>query len=171
MLLLAECTTKETGRFADLAKKGGPASVEAFVGVESQTGLVVIDGASAIDHKSVFRAHILFQGGDVGSAGGEYLFKVGMWTPTDSRAEFLDWYENEHLPILLECSAWTGCRFIEKQVDEGHQFFALHQLQNADALNSQERQRSRATPWFMRLKQHSWFDGAFTRQLYKRAEV
>jgi hypothetical protein len=38
--------------------------------------------------------------------------------------EFLDWYRNEHLPILLECPTWNGCRFVESPVLEGHQFYA-----------------------------------------------
>lgn len=171
MLSFAECAANELGQFADLAQNSGAASVELYTGADSDQSLVIIESAREIGDNSVFPVRELFSGGSFGTAGGNHLFKVGLWVPAESRAEFLAWYESEHLPILLECADWTGCRFIEKPVEEGHQFYALHQLGNVSALDSQERQRSRATPWFMRLKQHPWFDGAFTRQLYNRAEA
>ncbi len=74
----------------------------------------------------------------------------------------------EHLPILLECPVWDGCRFVEQKIDKGCQFYAMHQLADKAALDSAERKRSRSTPWFKRLSVHPWFDGAFTRTLCKR---
>jgi len=171
MMFLAECTNDEKSRLGKLARDNGAADVETYAGVDSDQGLVIIEGTGEIKHPSLSPVQELFRGGSVGAAGGEHLFKVGLWVPADARTEFLDWYESEHLPILLECPDWTGCRFVEKPVKDGHQFYALHQLQDVGALESKERKRSRETPWFMRLKQNPWFDGAFTRQLYKRVEA
>ena len=103
-----------------------------------------------------------------GRTGGDWLFHVGLWTPPDFREELLAWYRHEHLPILLECPLWDGCRFVEQKTDKGCQFYALHQLADKAALDSAERKRSRSTPWFTRLSVHPWFDGAFTRTLCKR---
>ena len=114
------------------------------------------------------RLRPLFTGGRYGRAGGDWLFHVGLWTPHDFRDEFIAWYKLEHLPILLECPLWDGCRFVEQEVDEGCQFYAMHQLADKGALDSAERKRSRATPWFKRFSANSWFDGAFTRTLCKR---
>lgn len=110
----------------------------------------------------------LFQGGRCGAAAGPWLFRVGLWVPAAQRAEFLAWYEQEHLPILLECATWDGCRFVEAACAEGCRFHALHQLADEAALRSAERARSRATPWFLRLKQYAWFDAPFTRSLWQR---
>lgn len=110
----------------------------------------------------------LFAGGTTGTPGGPFLFRVGLWTPSADRDELLSWYEAEHLPMLLECVAWGGCRFVEAPAKDGCQFYALHQLVDKSALESDERRASRATPWFYRLKRHDWFDAAFTRQLYLR---
>ncbi len=153
-------------RLATLMRHEGATSVETFVAEDIDKGLVIANNNGVIDHPLVVRINPLFSGGKVGPNAGDYLFMVGIWLPATSRAEFLDWYRNEHLPILLECPTWNGCRFVEKPVSEGHQFHALHQLADRSALESIERQRSRATPWFMRLKQHPWFDAKFTRQLY-----
>lgn len=110
----------------------------------------------------------LFGAGRHGEAGGEWLFRVGLWVPREHREEFLAWYEQEHLPILLECPSWDGCRFVEAEDATGCRFIALHQLADRAALSSPERARSRATPWFARLKQFAWFDEPFTRVLYRR---
>ncbi len=111
---------------------------------------------------------VLFAEGRCGKSGGDVLFVVGLWTPEDYRDEFLAWYRMEHLPILLECPLWDGCRFVEQKLREGCQFFAMHQLADKAALDSEERRRSRSTPWFRRLAGNEWFDGAFTRVLYRR---
>ena len=111
---------------------------------------------------------ILFSSGRYGREGGEWLFHVGLWTPSDFREEFLAWYSIEHLPVLLECPAWDGCRFVEQQVADGCQFYALHQLADRSALDSEQRKASRDTAWFKRLKAHDWFDEAFVRTLYRR---
>jgi hypothetical protein len=102
---------------------------------------------------------------------GEWLFRVGLWVPREHRDEFLSWYEQEHLPILLECAAWDGCRFVEVPNATGCQFFALHQLADRAALASAERARSRATRWFADLKQFAWFDEPFSRVLYRRVAL
>jgi len=114
---------------------------------------------------------ILFDGGRHGAAAGPWLFCVGLSVPTEHRVDFLAGYRHEHLPILLECPTWDGCRFVEAPAAHGCQFFALHQLASRAALESPERARSRATPGFWRLKQFPWFDEAFTRTLYERVQV
>ena len=94
---------------------------------------------------------------------------VGTQNSEDYRDEFLAWYETEHLPLLLECPVWDGCRFVEEAVQKGCQFHALHQFTDKRALDSEQRKRSRSTPWFNRLARNDWFDGEFKRTLYRRA--
>jgi hypothetical protein len=166
MMFLAEPAKSETGKVATVIRCSGVTSVETFAAEDAEKGLVIANGNGVIDHPLVVRINPLFSGGKVGANAGDYLFMVGIWVPQAAHAEFLDWYRNEHLPILLECPTWNGCRFVERPVSDGHQFYALHQLEDRSALQSDQRRRSRATPWFMRLKQHPWFDEKFTRQLY-----
>jgi len=111
-----------------------------------------------------------FERGRCGPAAGEWLFCVGMGVPQSERQAFLEWYEREHLPILLECPTWDGCRFVEAQALESCRFYALHQLSDRSALESAERARSRTGRAFERLKLFSWFDEPFTRTLYRRFE-
>lgn len=154
-----------------LARKHGT-SCELFVQPDSGEHVAVLAIGRAEDSAWSFTpVQPLFAGGRVGDAGGPWLFRVGLWTPHEQREEFLAWYEQEHLPMLLECASWDGCRFIEAPDAEGCQFFALHQLADRAALDSAERARSRSTPWFRKLKHYDWFDEPFTRTLYRRVHV
>jgi hypothetical protein len=149
---------------------GCAADAELFVR-DDRGGSVIVcnsDDAEPPGATAERRLRPLFTGGRYGRAGGDWLFHVGMWTPDDFRDEFIAWYKLEHLPILLECPLWDGCRFVEQEVAEGCQFYAMHQLADKEALDSAERKRSRATPWFKRFSANSWFDGAFTRTLCRR---
>ena len=146
------------------------ADAESFVRDDGRGSIIVCgsDDAAAPGTPVEKRMQLLFAGGRYGRAGGDWLFHVGLWTPQEFRNEFLAWYEREHLPILLESPLWDGCRFVEQKVGEGCQFYAMHQLSDKGALDSVERKRSRSTPWFKRLSDHPWFDGAFTRTLCRR---
>lgn len=143
---------------------------ETFVRDDGPGGVELYEDGTAERAAGDLDANVLFAGGSYGPQAGEWLFMVGLWTPRDYREEFLGWYKIEHIPILLECAAWDGCRFVETPDERGCQFYALHQLASRAALDSNERQVSRATPWFRRLAQHAWFDGAFARTLYRRPE-
>lgn len=172
MMRLADCATNELASLAAAVRQDGAKDVEAFAAADSSEGLLIFKGDVRSDRGlGTVIVSELFGGGRTGGNGGPYLFKVGLWVPSSSRAELVDWYKSEHLPILMECATWGGCRFVEAPAADGHQFFALHQLDDAAALESDERKRSRATPWFKRLKQHAWFDEAFTRDLYIRTEA
>ena len=146
------------------------ADAERYVREDGLGSLVVCprDDARASGAAVAKRLHVLFTGGRYAAQGGDWFFYVGLWTPGDFRDEFLAWYRQEHLPILLECPLWDGCRFVEQKVDAGCQFYAMHQLSDKAALDSAERKRSRSTPWFKRLSANTWFDGAFTRTLCRR---
>ena len=166
MMFLAEPAKSEIEKVATVIRCSGATSVETFAAEDADKGLIIANSNGVIDHPLMVRINPLFSVGKVGANAGDYLFLVGIWVPEAAHAEFLDWYRNEHLPILLECPTWNGCRFVERSVSDGHQFYALHQLEDRSALESEQRRRSRATPWFMRLKRHPWFDEKFTRQLY-----
>ena len=150
-----------------------PGGCELYRDLQNTHDLAILDAEAdaGLDAWQATRATVLFDGGHHGPEAGEWLFCVGLWVPDQARSEFLAWYRDEHLPILLECASWDGCRFVEVAAPSGCQFYALHQLAERAALGSAERARSRATPWFHRLKAHAWFDEPFTRVLYRRVAI
>jgi hypothetical protein len=168
-MFIAESTADAAAAQAfSLAHRG---ACELFAEPQRTHCLALVSDASGDEAAWTFTpVQPLFEGGRHGPGAGEWLLCVGLWVPADQRGEFLAWYEQDHLPILLECPMWDGCRFVEAPHAQGCQFFALHQLSDRAALDSAERARSRATPWFRRLKRFEWFDEPFTRILYRRVE-
>ena len=169
MLLWEFSTTDGEDLHRHAASCNGEAEI--FLCEGDKGALVLCEGTGSGGASKQKTASKLFDGGRFGNAGGDWLFCVGLWTPKDFREEFLAWYRIEHLPILLECPVWDGCRFLEEKVQEGCQFYALHQLSDKRGLDSAERARSRSTPWFKRLAKNDWFDGAFSRTLYRRIAI
>jgi hypothetical protein len=146
--------------------RDAPATFEGYLANAEDRAFGI--GANGIHPSFAREVNLLFTGGTYGAEAGAFLFHVGLPVPNDFREDFLAWYHDEHLPILLEAPGWDGCRFVEEPVEQGLLFHALHQLSDRRALDSAERKRSRATPWFERLAQHAWFDKGFARTLYER---
>ena len=163
-LLIRKFDDASDDAFLASARSG---DAELYLADQGKGGLTIQSDASS-GAADATAAKTLFSSGRFGRDGGDWLFHVGLWTPADFREEFLAWYSIEHLPILLECPTWDGCRFVEQQVADGCQFYAMHQLAERSALDSEQRKASRDTAWFKRLKAHDWFDEAFTRALYRR---
>ena len=173
MTALWLCETESSESLSSLPPAhSSESSVESYVREDAPDRLVLC-GAEPVARSwpMARRLEILLAQGRVGARHGSLLFKVGIRTPAEFRDELLDWYFREHLPILLECPAWDGCRFAQEDVEAGCQFHALHQLSDISALESDERARSRSTPWFFELKRNDWFDEPFTRVLYRRIEA
>jgi hypothetical protein len=138
---------------------------------DKKGGLILCEQGSAPKGVVERRATRLFGGGRSGPEAGPWVFCVGIWTPEDWREELCAWYQCEHGPMLLECPEWQGFQLLEASADEGCQFYALHRLSERTALDSEQRKRSRATPWFRRLARNRWFDGAFERALCRRLSL
>ena len=117
------------------------------------------------------RVSPLFSSGRSGPEAGPWVFSVGVWTPEDWREEFCAWYQREHGPMLLECREWQGFQLLEMSTERGCQFYVLHRLAARTALDSEQRKRSRSTPWFRRLAKNEWFDKAFERVLCRRISL
>ncbi|MEW6274639.1 MAG: hypothetical protein AB1556_05930 [Bacillota bacterium] len=97
-----------------------------------------------------------------------YLFVVEFPVPEDFYTEFVAWYREEHVPMLLANPDWQGTELYRANIQETpFSFTSVHHLSHPRALDSKERQASRSTPWFFRLKVHSWFDQGFNRWLLK----
>lgn len=79
--------------------------------------------------------------------------------PDDAADEFVDWYQTEHTPMVLESSLWRMVRHM-KIVDADPNPFThmfIHYIEREDALNSEELAAARATEWRNRLAENDWF--------------
>jgi hypothetical protein len=100
---------------------------------------------------------------DTGEAPpGRFLYLVTFDVPDDAQEAFDDWYEREHVPMLMESSDWSRVRryAIADGEPAGVTRVALHELASLDALASPEREAARATEWRARLAENEWFGSA-----------
>ncbi|MGE4243075.1 hypothetical protein [Ramlibacter sp.] len=92
------------------------------------------------------------------------LYAVWFDVPQERQEEFDAWYEQDHVPTLLECADWRGARRFSVASGEPRTFtrLALHYIETPGALDSPERAKARASPWRAKLAEESWFKGAYT---------
>jgi hypothetical protein len=87
------------------------------------------------------------------------LYSVFFNVPSERESEFDSWYNEDHIPALMECRDWLMVRRFRIIDGEPARWthLALHYLADARALDSPERARARESPWRARLAQETWF--------------
>jgi hypothetical protein len=91
------------------------------------------------------------------------LYAVWFNVPQNRLADFDAWYEQEHVPILMENKDWIAARRFDVVECDPVVLnrLALHYISSLSALESTERQRARETPWRARLAEEPWFKGIY----------
>jgi hypothetical protein len=91
------------------------------------------------------------------------LFAVFFQAPTDRIADFDAWYEEDHLPILMEDERWLGVRRFDifDGTPNPYNRLALLYLSDRSALDSPAGKKARATDWRARLASEPWFKGTY----------
>jgi hypothetical protein len=94
----------------------------------------------------------------------QILYAVWFNVPQERLADFDDWYNNDHVPLLMQCKDWQMVRRFNVISGEPKPYnrLALHYLADKSALDSPERKKSRETPWRAKLAGESWFSGAYS---------
>lgn len=101
---------------------------------------------------------------DADAADAPVLYAVWFKAPKDRAGEFNDWYESEHIPLLMKAPDWRMVRRFEISDGEPETFthLALHYLASKDALQSPEREAARNTAWRDKLAAESWFKSSYS---------
>lgn len=91
------------------------------------------------------------------------LYPVFFQVPNNCCEEFDDWYNEDHVPTLLEEPKWLGCRRFALEKTHPHPFnrLALHYLQDAETLDCSARSQARNSTWRKKLASESWFKGTY----------
>jgi hypothetical protein len=92
------------------------------------------------------------------------LYAVWFNVPQSDVAEFDDWYDKEHVPMLMKCPDWLQVRRFEVVDGEPQTYsrLALHYLASEAALDSPERAAARTTSWRETLARRPWFKGQYS---------
>lgn len=89
-----------------------------------------------------------------------YLSVVAFAVPESDNAQFDDWYETEHIPILLQEKDWLRVRRYRVRSGEGGPWthLALHELASVEAMRSPARAAARQGAKRDLLAGRSWFE-------------
>lgn len=102
----------------------------------------------------------------------EVLMIVAFNVPPERVTEIEEWYEGEHIPLLLRAPGWYRARRYHVVRQDGTPTWthlALHELRDVAVLATSERAYARSTPWRARLEKESWFAAA-GRFVYQRLD-
>jgi hypothetical protein len=91
------------------------------------------------------------------------LYAVFFNVPEGRAVEFDHWYDTDHVPTLLENPGWLMCRRFTITESEPWRVthLALHYLADEAVLESEEREKARASDWRARLAEEPWFQGKY----------
>jgi hypothetical protein len=87
------------------------------------------------------------------------VYPAFLRVPHERMDEVGRWYDEEHLPMLMDCPEWAMVRRFRIAPGQGLDWthVALHYLADIRALRSPQRDAARATPWRDALIAQGWF--------------
>lgn len=118
--------------------------------------------ARMLEHARGFTRYIADELSDTGAPAEapSVLYVVAFGVPAQDAAEFDGWYEDEHVPLLMQVPGWLRVR--RYRVRSGFagtawSHLALHELRGPEALDAPERAAARDTRRRAALAQRPWF--------------
>jgi hypothetical protein len=119
------------------------------------------DGAALSDALD-YRMELLTDTGPASEAYGA-LMLVAFNVPPQRSAEVADWYDREHIRLLMRADGWLRARRfgVSDQLCSlgGKRWtsLAFHELRDVSVLDSAERKFARSTAWRAELEKEAWF--------------
>lgn len=81
-----------------------------------------------------------------------YQLIVCMSPPAGGESDFVSWYREEHIGMLLDVPGWCRVRLFQQVEGEGPAFMAAHELETPDVFEHPNYEKSIATPWRQRIR-------------------
>lgn len=142
--------------------------VHALRAIEGQpTFAALLDGAGnggavAVEgDRHAYRLELLT---DTGPAAEPYgaMMLVAFDVPHDRTDAVADWYDQEHITLLMRANGWLRARRFHVLDHSGKRWtsLAFHELRDVSVMDSEERKIARATPWRAELEREAWFGTA-----------
>jgi hypothetical protein len=82
-----------------------------------------------------------------------YQLIVCMTPPAGAYDDFIAWYREEHIRMLLQVPGWRRVRLFRQVEGSGPAFMAVHELESTDVFERPEYEASISTPWRQRIRQ------------------
>jgi hypothetical protein len=81
-----------------------------------------------------------------------YQLVVCMTPPADAENDFVAWYREEHIPMLLGVSGWRRSRLVRQVDGRGPAFMALHEIESPAVFEESNYTAAISTPWRGRIR-------------------
>jgi hypothetical protein len=76
-----------------------------------------------------------------------YQLTVAMDPAVGAEADYLAWYADEHIAMLLEVPGWRRIRVFEQVDGNGPRYLALHELDSPAVFDEPAYRKATSTPW------------------------
>ena len=81
-----------------------------------------------------------------------YQLIVCMTPPSGGESDFVSWYREEHIGMLLDVPGWRRIRLFRQLEGDGPAFMAVHELETPGVFDHPNYEKSIATPWRQRIR-------------------
>lgn len=82
-----------------------------------------------------------------------YQLIVCMPPPPGASEDFVAWYREEHIPLLLKVPGWRRARLFRQLEGNGPAFMAVHELESPAVFDTKEHEAATSTPWRKRIRE------------------
>jgi hypothetical protein len=82
-----------------------------------------------------------------------YQLVVCMTPAPGTEDDFVAWYREEHIPMLLAVPGWRRVRLFRQLEGDGPAFMAIHELESPEVFSRPEYTQAVSTPWRTRIRQ------------------
>ena len=107
-------------------------------------------------------------GADGAEFGSPYVMATWWSVTDDGREQFDEWYEQEHVPLLLRVPGRRGITRYALVEGDGPRHFATHELDSLEVLSHPLERAAAGTPWRERATAAR---RDFERRLYRRSDL
>jgi hypothetical protein len=81
-----------------------------------------------------------------------YQLSVAMTPPPGGEDDFVAWYREEHIRMLLAVPGWRRVRLFQQVEGNGPAFMAIHELETPNVFDQENYKKSISTPWRERIR-------------------
>jgi hypothetical protein len=98
------------------------------------------------------RVYTLVLDGEEWTEDAPYQLTVSMSPPAGGEDDFVAWYREEHIGMLLDVPGWRRVRLFRQIEGSGPAFTAVHELETPDVFEHENYTKSISTPWRQRIR-------------------
>jgi hypothetical protein len=98
------------------------------------------------------RVFHLILDGDAWTDAAPYQLTVAMSPAPGGDQDFVAWYAEEHIRMLLDVPGWRRVRLFQQLEGDGPAFMAVHELETPAVFEHENYHKSIGTPWRTRIR-------------------